>query len=98
MKKKTMQEEIERILEHFQDANLGSEEARKRIAGEIIKLMGELYRFTVNGYGDCLEFCHKLNNGTRIGSIACKKECKYNLGYNNKQNYIICSKIKEATI
>jgi len=44
--------------------------------------------------GACMEEC--AIKKTKIGSVNCQ-ECVYNKAYHNNKNYIICSKIKQAT-
>jgi hypothetical protein len=44
---------------------------------------------------NCLDRCTVLDNGRMIGSINCRLSCKYNEGFNLKENWVKCRKDKE---
>jgi len=46
--------------------------------------------------GLCTETCLVHPDDVRIGSGTCI-QCKFNKGFNEEEDYIICVKIKEAT-
>lgn len=61
----------------------------------------EQYLFKEDQYGNCLEKCNVLNNGTMIGSVKCRKcknciehakECEYT----GNVEWIACSKLDQA--
>lgn len=62
----------------------------------------EKYLFDEDQYGNCLQKCSVLNNGTMIGSVKCQ-ECKFCINkaepceFTGSVEWIVCSKIDEAT-
>lgn len=60
-----------------------------------MRALEKFYFQTEKETGVCVEKCNVKPN-TMIGSTKCK-ECAFNQHYNEKPNYIICSKIKQAT-
>jgi len=42
----------------------------------------------------CIETCHISKVWCKIGSDFCK-ECRFNVGFHIKEQYIICKKIKQ---
>ncbi len=61
----------------------------------------EKYLFKEDQYGNCLEKCNVLNDGTMIGSVKCQ-ECKYCISvaphceFTGSAEWIVCSKLNEA--
>ena len=66
-----------------------------------IKLKGKTlepdkYYYAHDNNTFCKELCKIINDGTMIGSGACKK-CKYCLGFLCDEHWIMCQHIKEAS-
>jgi len=61
----------------------------------------EKYLFDEDQYGNCLQKCNVLNDGTMIGSVKCQ-ECKYCIRkdqaceFTGSVQWIVCSKIDQA--
>jgi len=59
--------------------------------------------FNEDQYGNCLEKCNVLNDGTMIGSVKCQ-ECKYCISKDNaceftgSVEWIVCSRLDGARI
>lgn len=63
----------------------------------------EKYLFNEDQYGNCLEKCNHLNDGTMIGSVNCQ-ECKHCISadqvceFTGRIEWIVCSKIEYAML
>lgn len=61
----------------------------------------EKYLFNEDQYGNCLEKCNVLNDGTMIGSVKCQ-QCKHCIGVatpcelTGSVEWIACSKLDKA--
>jgi hypothetical protein len=45
----------------------------------------------------CTELCKVHNKSIMIGSYSCRNDCEFNRTFNVQNDYIVCTKIKQAT-